>query len=143
MLFSLHPERLCTLEEPRDQIFERTGYWCSLIGRIKKKNLENSCKSLQSEVRIRNMLNVGVILKPRTHSSLLFIFSTSLPANTPLLTCIVFSQVGKSHLNLNQLSSFPSKPKEGIEAQREQDYLWGLYKVGGSCCTDCRAISLL
>lgn len=101
MLFSLHLERLSRLEEPGDQIFKRTGFWCSLIGRIKKKNPENSCISLQSEVRIRKVLSIDVILKLRARSTLLFIPPTSLPTKTPLLTCIIFSQVGKSHLNLN------------------------------------------
>lgn len=143
MLFSLHLERLSRLEEPGDQIFKRTGFWCSLIGRIQKKNPENSCISLQSEVRIRKVLSIDVILKLRARSTLLFIPPTSLPTKTPLLTCIIFSQVGKSHLNLNWFSFFPSKLKESTASQREQDYLWGLYEVGGSCCRDCRAISFL
>lgn len=38
MLFSLHPERLNTLEKPGDEIFKRTGCWCALISRILKKS---------------------------------------------------------------------------------------------------------
>lgn len=91
---------LSTLEQLGDQILKRTGCWCSVTGRI-QKNPENNGIPFQSEVRIRNVLSVDMILKPRTRSTLLFMLSAFLsPQNSSVSLYCIFP--GRK---------IPSKPK--------------------------------